>query len=552
MMTIYDFSFDPRDPRLPLPEASSLAGVRWGIQLFTTQNVYILGSEHVQTVLEPGGTTMLLRCSGLAWAGGQRAAPGKIVAALSLHGGELTWRIEAWHDEPIKAVKLLLYGLPDEILNKGWWHATAGVDAIAYATPEMPLRWRYPWHDLLTPWACAGDDEGAICVSVHDPQVRAKRLYVSYPRYNDQRSIVEIVCEQDATAFGPRFVAPPIVVRHCTSKAAIAASFREHLAFVENAYALPLWETRPDAPPWLRDVRLVLNLHGQHWTGYVFNTFDRMADALRLVASHIPGEQVLAYLPGWEGRYYHAYPNYAPGEALGGDASFRRLAATARELGVHLMPMFGMHGANAGEYPGWRKAIFRNRTDRYSVFVNFPDWDLDRSGEDDQIFLNPGEPNFRAHLVEQVSRTVETYGVDGVFLDTSACWFNDPRYNQVEGYRKLLGALHERFPTLLIAGEGWWDALLGLFPVSQSWLGTDREYRFPELLTRYARALGHLMTGTPGGSTGVHELGYALRPQGSATFGHIPALGIVDDTLERHRADIIRVCQDAARLETAR
>ena len=180
--------------------------------------------------------------------------------------------------------------------------------------------------------------------------------------------------------------------------------------------------------------------------------------------------------------------------------------------------------------------------------VNCPDWDTDRAGEDDQVFLNPGEPTFHQHLLEQVSAVVRDYDVPGVFLDTSACWFNDPRFNLYDGYRRLVDELHRRHPDLLIAGEGWWDGLLAVLPVNQSWLGVNRQYRFPQLLTRYARALGHLAEGAPGPvSTGVHERGFTHTPMPDPTPGHIRALGIVDDTLDRYQPEIIAICHAAAR-----
>jgi hypothetical protein len=171
---------------------------------------------------------------------------------------------------------------------------------------------------------------------------------------------------------------------------------------------------------------------------------------------------------------------------------------------------------------------------------------LDRLGEGDQIFLNPGEPGYRQHLFDQVTGMVETYDLEGVFLDTSACWFNDPRFSLYEGYQVLLASLRARFPDLLIAGEGWWDALLGIFPLNQSWLGMERRYRLPQVLTRYARVLGHLSEGTPGyGSTGVHERGFFPSVATDPAEGHIPSLGIVDDTFEKDRDEIVRVCQMA-------
>src|SRR5206468_4295141 len=163
-----------------------------------------------------------------------------------------------------------------------------------------------------------------------------------------------------------------------------------------------------DRPAWADELDLVLTLHGQHWTGFVFNTFDQMATILEEVAGEVPGERILAYLPGWEGRYYWQYPVYAPGEDLGGAAGFDRL------------------------------------------------------------------------------------------VDTSACWFDDPHHDLYEGYRTLIAVLRQRHPALLVCGEGWYDALLALFPMNQTWIESSEQPRFDELPMRYARLLGHLQEGAPG------------------------------------------------------
>jgi hypothetical protein len=539
---VNELSFDPRDPTFETP---GLPEVRWAVQVFTTRNLFGLAPE--RTHLAADGDGLRLVCDGLTWAGQQRRASGRVEVHLARRDGALCWQAEARHDEPVKVVKLLLHGLPEDALAQGWWTPTTAVGDLTRPAAALPLSWRYPWPEWLTPWACAGEGSGAVCLSVRDPEVRAKRLYVHLPPYTDGRPVVELACEEDARRWGNHFAAPEVRLRICAAAAEVDADFDDHLAFVERAFAVPRWEDRPDVPTWMRDVRLVLNLHGQHWTGYVFNTFDRMGEALRFVTRHIPGEQVLAYVPGWEGRYYFAYPFYRPGEDLGGEAGFRRLLTTARSLGVRVMPMFGANGANAQLYPDWEQAAFRNRTGRVVRLINCPDWDTDRAGEDDQVFLNPGEPGFRAHLCRQVSEAVTSYDLDGVFLDTSACWFNDPRHNVYDGYRELLAELRRQHPGVLFAGEGWWDALLALFPVNQSWLGVDRVYRRPELLTRYGRALGHLAEGTPGpGSTGVHEGGFRPGPRPIPTFGHIPSLGIVDDTLERYADEIAAICHSAA------
>ncbi|MCK6579205.1 MAG: hypothetical protein L6Q98_13995 [Anaerolineae bacterium] len=540
-MEIYDLSYDPRDPLYDLPD---MPGVRWGVQVFTTRNLYQL--DPAQVSLTDGGMT--LAAGGLSWAGQQQRSPGEVIVHISRDGDAYLWRIQARHAEPIKAVKLMLWGLPISAFEQGWWQPTSTAARTAIPTLTTPVRWNYPWREWLTPWACAGEQDGSplICVSFRDREVRAKRLYTHLPPYADGQPVLELIFEEDARRWDGSIATCEMRLRVTDRLADVDADFAAHLAFVQDAYGLQPWETRPDVPDWMRDIRLVLNLHGQHWTGYVFNTFDQMAQTLRTLTQHVPGRNILAYLPGFEGRYYYAYPHYRPGEALGGDAAFRRLVAEADRLEVKLMPMFGMHGANVQVYPDYERSAFRSRTNSYLTLVNFPDWDTDRFGEDDQVFLNPGEPTFRQHLMEQVSGIVRDYGVSGVFLDTSACWFNDPRHNLYEGYQKLIAALHERHPGLLVAGEGWFDALLAVLPVNQSWLGVDRHFKYPQILARYGRALGHLAEGAPGPvSTGVHERGFTYRVAGPVTPGHIASVGIADDTMTRYVDEVIAACRAA-------
>lgn len=538
-MYVNNLSFDPHDPLFTI---AGLYGVRWSIQLFTVHNLYTISPDgaHIEQI-ENG---VRLTCDELSWAGQQQRSSGRIQVEVCSENGVYTWFVNAQHAEKIKAVKIALHGLPEPALGRGWWQSTSEDTIVVHVSDTLPLRWRYPWPEWHTAWACAGDESSAVCVSIRDTQVRAKRLYVYRAPYASG-DIVELICEEDAANWSTEFSSPQIRLRLCQSQSEIDRDFSDHLEFVEQAYQLPRWETRPDTPSWMRDIRLVLNLHGQHWTGYVFNTFDKMAEILRFVTSHIPGENVLVYIPGWEGRYYYAYPNYQPGDALGGSAGFERLIAQAKALGTRVMPMFGIHGANLNQYPEWQQAVLRTRNDAYVRLINLPDWDNDRAGEEDQIFLNVGEPTFRQHLFEQIDTTVRRFAVDGVFLDTSACWINDPRYNLYAGYEALVNALHQKHSDLLIAGEGWFDAMLRLFAVNQSWLGTTRKYRYPQMLTNYARALGHLKDGTPGNSSGVHEGGYYPQSLQSTTFGHIPSLGFVSDTMALHKDAVIAACRAA-------
>ncbi|MFR9729008.1 hypothetical protein ACL03H_07230 [Saccharopolyspora sp. MS10] len=514
-----DLSFDPRDPHFPLPEGP----VRWALQIFTADNAY--GLDPASTRYENG----LLRCDRLALLGQQRTAEGSAEVEVHQRGDRTAWSITARHPEPVKAVKLLLTGLPEE----PWWAANTGRGRQLGDRFQLD----YPGPEWATPWAASGEST----LSVRDPLVRRQILHVHRPRYASGR-VVELVHVAAASARRGEHRVPPVLLHRGVTDH--AADLDEHLAAVERTHRLEPWERRSDVPGWLRDVALVVTLHGQHWTGHVFNTFDAMAEALRFVTRHVEPHRVLAYLPGWEGRYYHDYPRYRPGADLGGERGFGELAASARSLGVRLMPMFGGHGANVTRYPDWRSSVLLNDTGRYAELLNRPDWDSDRTGEGDQVFLNPGEPRFRAHLVESVSAIVREFGVDAAFFDTAGYWFDDPRYEVLDGLRLLAAELRLRHPDLLLAAEGWWDALTAIFPLSQQWFGVDRDLRLPQVLTRYARTTGHLAEGTPGaGSTGVHEKGFVPRPPDVVRPGHVPVVGIVGDTLAQHSAEVADIAR---------
>ncbi|GAA4837412.1 alpha-amylase family protein [Saccharopolyspora rosea] len=529
-----DLSFDPRDPYFPVPGAP---GVRWALQVFTTVDGYGIDAERTR-VRE--ADRVHVHADGYALFGRQRTVDvGEVDVEVSRDSGVLEWVVNVRHEEPIKAVKLLLTGLPEAALAAGWWAPNTG-RGWAHGVRGQRFQLEYPGPDWATPWVAAGD--GEVVLSVRDPMVRRQILHVHQPPYAPL-PIVELVHVPCATARSTTYRMPPVRLRLGATERTADADLDDHLSFVEGAHGLVPWSERPDVPAWLRDIALVVTLHGQHWTGYVFNTFAQMAEALRFVSRHIDPRAVLAYVPGWEGRYYYRYPQYRPGPDLGGADGFAALASTAHRLGVRLMPMFGGHGVNVVQYPSWERSVLRNDTDRYAELLNRPDWDGDRVGEGDQVFLNPGEPTFREHLVESISAAVRDFGVDAAFLDTLGYWFNDPRHEVVDGYRRLAAELQRRHPGLVLATEGWWDALSAVFPLSQQWFGADRDLRKPRVLTRYARTTGHLAEGTPGpGSTGVHEKGFVHRPADVEREGHIPVVGIADDTLPCHADEVAAIC----------
>jgi len=160
---------------------------------------------------------------------------------------------------------------------------------------------------------------------------------------------------------------------------------------------------------------------------------------------------------------------------------------------------------------------------------NRPDWDVSRAHDPGwQAWLNPGAPSWRARLVEQVSDLVSEYDLPAVFFDTQHVWINDPRYDLYGGLVALRDELKSRFPELLVTGEGWYDALGAVTPISHSGLPAA----WPEVFGRYNRGFLHLSVGDPSrGSTGVHELGYSPFQLAPDVQHVLPTLTVVDGTL---------------------
>lgn len=520
MTHYHNLSFDANDPEF------EFGGYTFAFRVFTPSNVYGLDPTRLAVHRTPDGLS--LHAQGLTWAGGQEPCEGFFQATLTKESDVIEWVASAGHTQRIKSIGALVGGLPRGLVapcQRGF--TDPGDDELLFTYPHMHRNYGDSIHSpLLLIQPPTGGIVYALCL---DDTVRPKRFYI---RPLGDTYHAEFLVEQRATEWSTEFRAPPWHLGRCASP---GEAFAAHQSHIEQAFELPSWETRDDLPGWARDIRLVLNLHGMHWTGYVFNTFGRMLEVLHWVAARIDPHDVLVYLPGWDGRYYWNYPQYDPSPRLGGSEGFARLVHEAQEMGFHLMPMFGLNAVNSRHpyFHRLRDAVAQ-WPDGDPFWGNWVDWDSDRTTEGWMAIMNVGAPSWRNYLLERICRVVEKFGVDAIFLDIALFWINDPRHDMYEGTSELVRALRCRCPELLIAGEGWYDALLGLIPVCQ----TTPPPLAPALVTDYARAIGHLSHTAPGrGSTGVHEAGF--RGFDRKTMGlnahQIPTIGIVDDTFRMQR-----------------
>lgn len=438
---------------------------------------------------------------------------------------------------------------------------------IAFEVPYMPMLapeeaelapyvWRehhYP-RDWRTGFAVWRAGERFFTIGTEDVPWRFKRLRTL--RMED-RLRIEIVQDESLRRRTRRFESSVWQIGYRNE---IDAWLNEYGRFAQQAFGALDWERRRDMPDWVRQIALVVNLHGTDWNGRTNLDFAGMQAAAHLLAEQFPPAQTLLYPIGWDGRYMRNYPDYLPPPGLGGHEGFQQFCRQAREAGFHIMPHLNAMAINM-RHPLYLQHLKDYALRDWNGVLQHSfkiDWDHDGLGDPAHAYIALEPPALREILVDTIERLVRDYGIDAVFLDeTCNVFYNDPAWDQVEGVRRLVRDIHQAHPELLVAGEEWNELLLGLTPVVQLWEETaDGRGGFGRckspLMRRWAgqfiRGCGYLALASPDGQTGVHE--WPDKPwvdeRENEAF-YIPTLSITGATLERGREGIAATIERAKR-----
>ena len=537
----YDkFSFSFPEPGV------AYRGHRFSFLVFSRENAYAMDPALMLATERSDGLDIV--CTGFTWAGGQQKAPGNLHARLRPTADGIEWDVVVRMDQAIKSVTTVVRDVPRGALS------VAGGEFYEPRDDEVLLGYPFSGGDLFggnsaggltTPLVVVKSAEDSfVALSSRDTRVRTKRIYLQ-PGEKGYR--VELVHEGEGWLDQKEMHVPAWRISRATSADAATTPHYEHL---RTSYRLPDFAARPDVPPWLRDTALVLTLHGQHYTGYVFNDYAKMLNILRWVNTLIPGRRVLAFISSWDGRYYWDYPNYRVNERMGGDVGFRTLVKEGQQMGFRIMPMFGMNAANKRQ-PGFARIAdaVTHKVDGDEVDLNWVDWDNDRHQEGWLAYMNLGVASWRRHLTGRIDEMIATYGVDAYFLDIAGGHINDSRADMHEGMKRMVADIRAKHPTVLCCGEMHYDAMLEFIPLYHSG-GGGRYAR--EHIRRHARFFQHLSLPAPGrGSTGVHEAGFGRFDPETLNLNPnaIPTLNIADDTFADHRdtmAAVIRKARERA------
>jgi len=509
------------------PEPSAeFAGYLFSFRVQTYENAYAV--DPARTRLERSADKLRYVCRGFTWAGGQEKAAGELIAELQRSAnGTIQWRVSARMDKPVKSISTVVRGIPRGQLS------LAGEAFFDPRDDEQTFEYPQLFGSLSTPLIIIKKPQGGFFgLSARQTEVRPARFFLQ-PGPNSYRA--ELIYEQAAWDKKNQ-------IQTCQWRLETAATYeaiaKPHFDEVARAYQIPAYATRKDVPDWMRQTKLVVSLHGAHWTGYIFNTYARQLEILRWVAQQIDPKTVLVFLPGWDGRYYWNYPLYKLDPRMGGEKGFRELINEGHKLGFHFSAMFGTNSANR-EWPVYKQFAdaATQHADGDHWDLNWVDWDNDRRGDGWMPVMNIGVASWRNFLRDRISEVITTYQVDSYFLDIAGAWENNPKADMYAGTRQLVGDLAKKHPGVLAIAEMHYDALMGVIPVSQ----VSRYSQYPAGYDSYVASYNHLSHPAPGrGSTGVHEYGFSNYRPVTVAQRPIPTITFVDDTFDRYRALVQR------------
>lgn len=504
-------------------------------EVFTLENVYTPSKGS----FERYGGKYLSR--NLVW-GNDESEEGEVTVSLSDIPQGKAFDLSARLTKPIRGIKLRFDNLPVGTL-------ISLVDGDKEVT-NYGLCLKYPegWRSLSTPLLVFKLNDGRfLYIRCTDKTVSEKRFFI---KKTDGGMRVDVVEDARGVDISESFNAPRIEIGVTDSADEI---YTIHSDYIKQTFGLEEFADCTIAPSWLKDIGLVVTMHMQTFTGYMFHTYESaLRDMVRL-CEHIDGRKVIVYLAGWEGRYYYKYGNYTADERMGGETALKSAVDGMHALGCKVMAMYGMNMANR-VIP----AIDALAEDNEFVTVSggrFRNGSVDWEGAHHYDFggfanLNIAKKGWSDYLFEQIKSATDKFGFDGAFLDISACYVNDKDADIYQGVVRFCDRLRTIKPDFLVSGEGYYDGLSKAMPLFQSG-HTDGRLHYHDrasekLFTRFSREFAHLCIGDLSrGSTGVHEQGTNDDRITPLREGIIPTISLVEDTLDKAFDEVKKVLKRA-------
>ena len=409
---------------------------------------------------------------------------------------------------------------------------------------------RYPeaWRSVTTPlWVFRTLDNKYFYIRSLATSVKEHRIYA---KKIGEFMEFSLIYEEDAQHLKDEITTPIIEYGYIDNPDTI---YEIHGDFIAKIYNLKPFLEREDVPNWFKNISLVVNMHMEAFTGHIFHTYESALEDIKTLTKYIPGDQILVYIPGWEGRYYYKYGNYTPDERLGGEAKLKYMVDEMHKLGCKVLAMYGINivNRNTKDFETWGKPSECQTAGGGYFHHGSVDWEGAHHYDFDELAnLNIGNPLYQDYLFNQIKNASLEYGFDGAFLDIAAYWVNDRNHHINQGVRTFANRLKTIRKDFLVAGECFYDGLGDTMPLFQSG-HTDGLLHYhdsihPKLFGKYCRNIAHLCLGDFSElSTGVHEQGQNTDVTTPLREAIIPTLCLVNNTLNNNLEDVLKVVEQA-------
>lgn len=507
--------------------------IKVSLEIFSLENVYTIPSFNKKN--------NQYLSSSIVW-GDVEKVEGNALLDIKDKNNYLEINAKAKLDKKIRSIKIRFDDLP-----LGKLISRSGEDL---GVSEYGIRLHYPegWRDLSYPLLVFElKTHQYLYIRCLDKEINMKYFFI---KKTGNKMRVDVVQEQEGASIKKNYTIPPIEIGIVEDKKEI---YRRQQEIMEQYFGLVPFYANPITPSWLKNISLVVIMHMESFTGHIFHTYQKAYEDVKKLTSMLPGEQILVYFPGWEGRYYFKYGNYTPDERLGGAEALKECIKNIQALGCKTMSMVGINIANKNIREV--KAIYKESEFQSVSGAKYHNGSVDWEGAhhydfNELVNLSIASKKWGDLLYNQIKDISLTYGFDGVFLDIAACFTNDKNHSFYPGLVEFCNRLRTIKDDFLVSGEGYYDGLSKVMPLFQSG-HTDGRMNYhdridEELFNKYSREFGHLCLGDPSvGSSGVHELGINTEYKVPFRKGIIPTLSLVENSLEKGEEKVKEIINQA-------
>jgi len=518
--------YDFKDPYV------EFEGLKFAVRLSTDNNIYCPSPSHLE-VSRSNDRELVLSSNMLSAAGGQLMSEGNIRLIINdLGNSRFTLRASGGHPaEKCKTILILIKGINVKSMVSEY-PVAKGVKEYS----NNNIRVSYPSRAATMPLVFFPSADKEWFVLSKDKEIRRKGFACSYDHLNKE-PVILISHDEDSRKINERIESPEWILGSGESRLNLV---KERCDDLEKYFNIKQYKDNPISSS-IDKIKLVVFFHGIHFTGHMFNTFKQMEAQLNWICQSIDGENVIAFLPAWDGRYYNTYPEHEPEPRMGGADGLRNFVDTAHDLGVKVVLMLG--GPNLATFKFLKE---HNMMDAALLKENgFPqvqdwlDWNIDLSIETMGMIMNFGHPDYNQYMIDKTVDLFDSYNVDGVFLDGTLRWENSPDYSAYEGLLRYTGELRKRYPDKWLMGEDGYDVVYGLFDMFHT---SGGPLGLENFLLRYTRQFYYLSYPAENGSSGVHEIGWSVKSPTitSADPNYtIPSLSLIHGDIDKYGDTII-------------